>query len=141
MQGGLFSMLCFCIAVCFLVLKPLKEKYPEVTPKCIADDAHAPTVVYKPADVKRAAQWCHEYVALSKQELNLSANARKFKILQSQEWQGTEGPRTGVLGGTMIVRTRPSVHGNSLPEAFPNSKLLTKGRYELSSVRSSSTYP
>ena len=57
-------MLCFCIAVCFLVLKPLKEKYPEVTPKCIADDAHAPTVVYKPADIKRAAQWCNEYVAL-----------------------------------------------------------------------------
>ena len=39
------------------------------------------------------------------------------------------------------VRTRPSVHGNSLPQTLPNSKLLTKGRYELSSVRSSSTYP
>ena len=36
---------------------------------------------------------------------------------------------------------RPSVHGNSLPQTLPNSKVLTKGRYELSSVRSSSTYP
>ena len=35
-QGGLYSMLCFCIAVCFLVLKPLKEEFPEIAPKCIA---------------------------------------------------------------------------------------------------------
>ena len=35
----------------------------------------------------------------------------------------------------------PSVHGSRVPEAFPNSKQGTKGRYELSSVRSSSTYP
>ena len=55
-----------------------------------------------------------------------------------------EGPRTGgVPADVMVVRTRPSVHGNSLPQTLPNSKLLTKGRYELSlsSVRSSSTYP
>ena len=63
-QGGLFSMLSFCIAVCFLVLKPLKEKYPEVAPKCIADDAHAPTVIHEPADIERATQWCTEYVEL-----------------------------------------------------------------------------
>ena len=39
-QGGLFSMLQFCLAVCMLVLKPLKEKYPELYPKAIADDTH-----------------------------------------------------------------------------------------------------
>ena len=89
-QGGLFSMLSFCIAVCFLVLKPLKERYPEVVPKCIADDAHAPTVVREAADIERAAQWCTDYVKLSERELNLSANARKFKILQSRKWQDTE---------------------------------------------------
>ena len=41
----------------------------------------------------------------------------------------------------MVVRTRPSVHGNSLPQTLPNSKLLTKGRYELSSVRSKQHIP
>ena len=44
-QGGLYSMLGFCIAVCFLVLKPLKEEFPEIAPKCIADDAHVPAVI------------------------------------------------------------------------------------------------
>ena len=53
-----------------------------------------------------------------------------------------EGPRTGSPGRRfMVVRTRPSVHGKSLPQTLPNAKLLTKGRYELSSVKSSSTYP
>ena len=49
-----------------------------------------------------------------------------------------EGPRTGgVPADVMVVRGR----GPPSPETLPNSKLLTKGRYELSSVRSSSTYP
>ena len=58
-------------------------------------------------------------------------------------WEVFEGPclHGGVPADVMVVRTRPSVHGNSLPQTLPNSKLLTKGRYELSSVRSSSTYP
>ena len=54
---------------------------------------------------------------------------------------GLKAPARGVPADVMIVRTRPSVHGNRVPEAFPNSKQGTKGRYELSSVRSSSTYP
>ena len=50
-----------------------------------------------------------------------------------------EGPRTGGVppADVMVVRGR----GPPSPETLPNSKLLTKGRYELSSVRSSSTYP
>ena len=72
-------MLCFCIAVCFLVLKPLKEEFSEIAPKCIADDAHVPTVIRSPRDIQRLARWCHEYVELSTRELNLSANARKFR--------------------------------------------------------------
>ena len=56
-------------------------------------------------------------------------------------WRWRKAPARGVPADVMIVRTRPSVHGNSLPETCPNSKLLTKGRYELSSVRSSCTYP
>ena len=63
-QGGLFSMLCFCIAVCFLVLKPLKEKFPEIAPKCIADDAHVPAVINSPRDIQRLARWCHVLQAL-----------------------------------------------------------------------------
>jgi len=51
----------------------------------------------------------------------------------------SKAPPRGGPGHVMVVRTRPSVHGNSLPQTLPNSKLLTKGRYELSSVRSSST--
>ena len=57
-QGGLFSMLLFCIAVCMHMLQPLREKWPSIRPWCIADDAHAPTVVREAADIKRAAQWC-----------------------------------------------------------------------------------
>ena len=82
-QGGLFSMVCFCIAVCFLVLKPLKEEFSEIAPKCIADDAHVPTVIREVPHIQRLARWCHRYVTLSIRELHLSANARKFKILQS----------------------------------------------------------
>ena len=52
-----------------------------------------------------------------------------------------KAPAREVRADVMVVRTRPSVHGNSLPQTFPNAKLLTKGRYELSSVKSSSTYP
>ena len=47
-------------------------------------------VVREAADIERAAQWCTAYVKLSERELNLSANARKFKILQSRKWQDTE---------------------------------------------------
>ena len=63
-QGGLYSMLCFCIAVCFLVLKPLKEEFPEIAPKCIADDAHVPAVINSPRDIQRLARWCHVLQAL-----------------------------------------------------------------------------
>ena len=89
-QGGLFSSVCFCIAVCFLVLKPLKEEFSEIEPKCIADDAHVPIVIREVPHIKRLARWCHRYVTLSIRELHLSANARKFKILQSQRWVNTE---------------------------------------------------
>ena len=89
-QGGLFSMVCFCIAVCFLVLKPLKEEFSEIAPKCIADDAHVPTVIREVPHIERLARWCHRYVTLSIRELHLSANARKFKILQSRRWVNTE---------------------------------------------------
>ena len=65
MKLGLFSMLQFCLAVCMRVFKPLKEKYPD--------------------DIARLAEWCHKYVELSKSELNLSANPRKFKILQHRK--------------------------------------------------------
>ena len=89
-QGGLFSMLQFCLAVCMLVLKPLKEKYPELYPKAIADDTHLPAVIHATEDIARLAEWCHLYVELSKSELNLSANPRKFKLLQHSKWEGTE---------------------------------------------------
>ena len=69
-----------------------------------------------------------------------------------------KAPAREVRADVMVVRTRPSVHGNSLPQTLPRGpvptrnrpypvlkcstqKLLTKGRYELSSVKSSSTYP
>ena len=52
-----------------------------------------------------------------------------------------KAPARGVPADVMIVRTRPSVHGNRILKAFPNSKQDTEGRYELSSVRSSCTYP
>ena len=48
-----------------------------------------------------------------------------------------EGPHGAVPADVMAVRGR----GPPSPETLPNSKLLTKARYELSSVRSSSTYP
>jgi hypothetical protein len=83
-------MLQFCLAVCMHVFKPLKEQYPEFYPKAIADDTHLPAVIRNPEDIKRLAAWCHKYVELSKAELNLSANPRKFKILQHRKWIGTE---------------------------------------------------
>ena len=52
-----------------------------------------------------------------------------------------KAPARGVPADVMRVRTRPSVHGNRILKAFPNSKQDTEGRYELSSVRSSCTYP
>ena len=48
---------------------------------------------FTPDDIARLAEWCHKYVELSKSELNLSANPRKFKILQHRKWPkwaGTE---------------------------------------------------
>ena len=49
----------------------------------------------------------------------------------------TQGWTQSVPANVMVVRGR----GPPSPETLPNSKLLTKARYELSSVRSSSTYP
>ena len=53
-----------------------------------------------------------------------------------------EGPHGAVPAeswpsAVMAVRGR----GPPSPETLPNSKVLTKGRYELSSVKSSNTYP
>ena len=49
-----------------------------------------PTVIREVPHIERLARWCHRYVTLSIRELHLSANARKFKILQSQRWVNTE---------------------------------------------------
>ena len=48
-----------------------------------------------------------------------------------------EGPHGAVPAEVMVVRGR----GLPSPETLPNSKLLTKGRYELSSVRSEQHIP
>ena len=91
-QGGLYSMLLFCIAVCMLVFKPLKEKpkFSKFYPKAIADDTHLPAEIKTVEDVELLAEWCHEYVDLSKSALNLGANPRKFKMLQHEKWTGTD---------------------------------------------------
>ena len=38
-QGGLASMTRFCVFAAMRVLKPIRDRFPEVTPISIADDA------------------------------------------------------------------------------------------------------
>ena len=64
-----------------LVLKTLKEKYPELYPKAIADDTHLPAVIHTTEDIARLAEWCHSYVELSKSMLNLGANPQKARFV------------------------------------------------------------
>ena len=122
-QGGLFSMVAFCIAVCMHVLEPLKRQWPDTHAWCIADDAHVQSEIVSTDDIKELAAWVVEYCRLADAVLNLKSNARKFKLLQHVRWAGSPfdvahfidlfpaQQHDGVLKRPTIVRGALAVNG------------------------------
>ena len=87
-QGGVYSMTGYCVTLAMKVLKVLRERYPGIHAKGIADDVHILLLPATPADIEQLAQWLHEYDALMG-EIGQLLEFSKFKLVQSAKAVGS----------------------------------------------------
>ncbi|MGY9050397.1 MAG: hypothetical protein ACKVKF_26110, partial [Rhodobacterales bacterium] len=80
-QGGLASMTRFCVFAAMRVLKPIRDRFPEVTPISIADDATFAMYVPDQAALHRFAEAMRYYGELM-DACGQKTNWDKFVILQ-----------------------------------------------------------